>query len=61
MTEKDKAIQELARRVESLGQLRSVEPATVSQLVMPALDELGRLDALPVANLGTPHVGEPLS
>ena len=39
MTEKDKAIQELARRVESLGQLRSVEPAAVSQLVMPALDE----------------------
>ena len=45
MTEKDKAIQELARRVESLGQLRSVEPAAVSQLVMPALDEAMKLPA----------------
>ena len=39
MTEKDKAFQELERRVESLGRLSSVEPADVFQLVMPALDE----------------------
>ena len=39
MTEKDKAIQELTRRVESFGRLSDVEPAAVSQLVMPALDE----------------------
>ena len=40
MTEKDEAIQELARRVESLGGLKDVGPTTASQLVMPALDQL---------------------
>ena len=39
MSEKDRAIQELARRVESLSRLSGAEPAAVSRLVMPALDE----------------------
>ncbi len=38
MTEKDEAIQELARLVEWLSGLSDVRPALVSQLVVPALD-----------------------
>ena len=38
MTEKDEAIQELARRVEWLSFLSNVRPAFVSRLVIPALD-----------------------
>ena len=38
MTDKDQAIRELARRVESLSQLTDAEPESVSRLVIPALD-----------------------
>ena len=55
MTEKDEAIQELTRRVESLGRLNDVGPATASQLVMPALDQAMKFLAPEIEGLHMVH------
>ena len=51
MTEKDEAIQELARRVESLSRLSDVRSELVSRLVIPELDRAMQPLALEIEGL----------
>ena len=56
MTDKDQAIRELARRVESLSQLSDARPEIVSRLVIPALDRAMQPLALEIEGL---HMVDP--